>query len=431
MKPEPIHVSRRSFIAQFAALSGTLGFSPHLAMTMYSNSDASGVPPGGRPQPDRGTVSPFTIGVPQATLDDLHERLNRTRWPSAAPVGGWSQGTNIAYLRSLIDYWRDGFDWRRQERRMNNLPQFCTEIDGVRIHFLHIRGRGPNPMPLILTHGWPSTFDEFSRLIPMLTNPGSDSEISFDVVVPSLPGFGFSTPLPPPGPQSIRIASLWAKLMTERLGYKRFCAHGGDIGAGVTNRLAQNHAAVLYGVHVMSLFPPWLGTGSPPLTASESRYRGILNAWGEEEGAYEHLQNTRPQTLAYAMHDSPAGMAAWIVEKLHNWSDCGGNIETRFSKDEVLSGLTLYWATETFASSVRLYYDSVHTPTTIGPATKVDSPTAIALTTELVNKAPREWAERTYTNIQHWTEFPRGGHFMAHEEPELLAADLLSFFGRF
>lgn len=286
-------------------------------------------------------------------------------------------------------------------------------------------------MPLVLTHGWPSSFDEFSKLIPMLTDPGHDSEISFDVVVPSLPGYGFSTPLPPPGPKSVGIAALWAKLMTERLGYKRFCAHGGDIGAGVTNRLGQNHAEVIHGIHVMALLPPWLGVGSAPLTANEQRYQGILDAWGDEEGAYEHLQRTRPQTLAYAMHDSPAGMAAWIVEKLHNWSDCGGDIESRFSKDDVLSGLTLYWATETFASSVRLYYDSAHNPHPISLEKKVAAPTAIALTTEVVNKAPREWAERTYTNIQHWTEFPRGGHFMAHEEPELLAADLRTFFSRF
>jgi pimeloyl-ACP methyl ester carboxylesterase len=317
---------------------------------------------------------------------------------------------------------------------MNALPQYTTEIDGVRIHFVHIRGRGPNPLPLVLTHGWPSSFDEFSRIIPLLTDPGThggEGADSFDVVVPSLPGYGFSKSPPGRTLTTTEIAALWSKLMTERLGYPRFCAHGGDIGAGVTNRLGINHPEVLHGIHVMSVVPPWLGDGARPLTEDERRYQSTLDDWHRNEGAYEHLQCTRPQTLAYGMHDSPTGMAAWIVEKLHNWSDCSGDIRTRFSMDEILTGVSLYWVTESFASSVRLYYDGAHFSPAIGATTRIQAPAGIALTTEVVNQAPREWVERTYDKVQHWTEFSRGGHFMAHEEPELLAADLRLFFRKF
>ncbi|HVU24021.1 MAG TPA: hypothetical protein VHE13_07840, partial [Opitutus sp.] len=234
-----------------------------------------------------------------------------------------------------------------------------------------------------------------------------------------------------PGMTTTRIAALWATLMTERLGYPRFCAHGGDIGAGVTNRLGLHHANVLHGIHVMAVLPPWLGEGAPALTPEEQRYRALIDAWTADEGAYGHQQRTRPQTLAYAMHDSPAGLAAWLVEKYRAWSECDGDIAKRFSPDDVLTMATIYWATETFGSSVRLYYDGAHFSPPIGPATKIHAPAAIALTTEPVDRAPRAWAERSYTNIQHWTEFPRGGHFMAHEEPALLAEDLRRFFRRF
>jgi microsomal epoxide hydrolase len=382
---------------------------------------------------DSEPVAPFRIEVPQAVLDDLRERLARIRWPDD-PTGGWSQGTSMEYLRALVDYWRTGFDWRKQERHLNELPHFQVEVDGSRLHFIHVRGRGPKPLPLVLSHGWPSSFAEFVKIIPLLTDPaatGGDPADAFDVVVPSLPGYGFSARPREPGMTTTRIAKLWANLMTEHLGYPRFCAHGGDIGAGVTNRLGLYHPEVLHGVHVMAVLPPWLGAGAAPLSAGEQRYQTVLDAWEKDEGAYSHLQRTRPQTLAFGMHDSPVGLAAWIVKKLRSWSDCAGNIETRFTKDELLTGTTLYWVTETFGSSVRLYYDSVHFSPTIGPDTKMHVPAAIALTTEEVNRVPRERAERTYANIQQWTEFRRGGHFMAHEEPLLLAEDLRMFFRRF
>ena len=382
----------------------------------------------------RAVPVPFRIEIPRASLDDLRTRLARTRWPDAPTAPGWEQGASLDYLRELIGHWRDGFDWRVHERRLNALPQFKAEVDGIELHFVHVRGRGPRPLPLVLTHGWPSVFTEFEKIIPLLTDPaatGGDPADAFDVVVPSLPGYGFSARPTEPGLTTTRIAALWAKLMTERLGYPRFCAHGGDIGAGVTNRLGLHHPEVLHGIHVMAVLTPWLGAGSVPLTPEETRYQALLDAWETDEGAYGHLQRTRPQTLACGLHDSPAGLAAWIVEKLRSWSECHGDVESRFTKDEILTLVTLYWVTETFGSSVRLYYEGARYSPAITASTKLHAPAAIALTTEAVDRAPRAWAERTYTNIQRWTEFPRGGHFMAAEEPALLADDLRAFFRRF
>jgi pimeloyl-ACP methyl ester carboxylesterase len=424
------HPSMRSAFSFAANQAQGTGHSLHsTAMTASKTATASATP--GDPG---GAVVPFHLEVPQTVLDDLRERLARARWPDAATEPRWEQGTDLDYLRELVDYWRTDFDWRAQERRLNTLPHFKTVIDGLDVHFIHIRGRGSNPLPLVLTHGWPSSFAEFQKIIPLLTDPaatGGDPKDAFDVVVPSLPGYGFSARPRSPGMTTARIAALWARLMTEHLGYSRFCAHGGDIGAGVTNQLGLNHRDVLHGIHVMAVTPPWLGAGSVPLSAEEQEYQALLDAWKWDEGAYSHLQRTRPQTLAYGMHDSPIGLAAWIVEKLRAWSDCYGDIEKRFSKDELLTNILLYWVTETFGSSVRLYYDGTRYAKAAGPETKISTPTAIALTTEAVDRAPRRWAERTYTNIQRWTEFPRGGHFMAAEEPQLLAADLRSYFRQF
>ncbi len=377
---------------------------------------------------------PFRIAVPEAALQDLRDRLARTRWPDPAPAGGWEQGAELGYLRRLAEYWRTQFDWRACEERLNRLPQFIANVDGLDVHFVHVRGQGPKPLPLLLTHGWPSSFLEFEKIIPLLTNPaahGGDAADAFDVIAPSLPGYGFSERPKTTGMTKRRIAGLWAKLMTGHLGYARFGAHGGDIGAGVTSHLGLWHPDRLLGIHVMAVIVPWLGPGSRPLSAAEQQFQARLADWEQDEGGYDHQQRTRPQTLAYGLNDSPAALAAWIIEKWRSWSDCGGEVERAFSRDELLANLCVYWLGETGGSSTRLYFDREHPPWFPDAQTRIEVPTAVALTVEPVEKAPREWAERTYRDIRQWTEFPRGGHFMASEQPQLLAEDLRTFFRSF
>lgn len=375
-------------------------------------------------------VAPFRIAIPQVVLEDLRARLLMTRWPDEVDGAGWDYGTNLAYLRELVEYWQDGFDWRQQEARLNAFAHYRLDVDGLGLHFIHERGRGPNPMPLVLTHGWPSTFYELTRVIPLLTDPGAhggDPAQSFHVVVPSLPGYGFSDRPRRPGLFSGRIADLWARLMG-RLGYERFAAFGGDIGAGVTSRLGLYHPDRLLGIYVLSVLAPYRGPGASPLSEAEQRFVALNERWEDEEGAYSHQQSTRPQTLAYGLNDSPAGLAAWIVEKFRAWGDTSGDVETRFSRDDLLTTVTLYWVTQTINSSMRLYYEYRRHARPLGPEERVRVPSAIGLTTEAVDRAPREWAARTYSNLQRWTEFPRGGHFFALEEPGLLVDELRAFF---
>ena len=270
---------------------------------------------------------PFKINTPQAVLDDLRSRLAATRWPDEVAGAGWDYGANLAYLRELADYWLNQFDWRKQEAALNAFAHYRMDVDGLGIHFIHERGRGPNPTPLILTHGWPSSFFELTKLIPLLTDPGAhggDPAQSFDVVVPSLPGYGFSDASHTPGMLSSRVAELWATLMP-RLGYARFAAFGSDIGAGVTSRLGLYHPERLLGIYVLSVLEPYLGPGTPPLSAAEQAFQALGEAWDRDEGAYSHIQATRPQTLAYGLNDSPIGLAAWIVEKWRAWGDTHGD----------------------------------------------------------------------------------------------------------
>ncbi len=375
-------------------------------------------------------ISPFEAHVPDSVLDDLRERLDRVRWPDELDGAGWTYGSSLAYMRELVAYWRDEFDWRAQERAINRFAHFRASIDGLGIHFIHERGKGPNPLPLILTHGWPGSFFEMYKLIPLLADPashGGDPRDAFDVVVPSLPGYGFSDRPSRPGMTNSATADLWARLMTEGLGYARFAAHGGDIGSGVTARLGLRHPSSLLGIHVTAVSTPYLGPGAPALSEAERAYVALQERWEQEEGAYSHQQHTRPQTLAYGLNDSPVGLAGWIVEKFRAWSDCGGEIERRFSKDELLTNIMVYWATETINSSIRRYAEPREP---IQPGQRITVPCAVALTREEVERAPREWAERTY-NVQRWTDLPSGGHFLALEEPELLAEDLRAFFRQF
>jgi pimeloyl-ACP methyl ester carboxylesterase len=376
------------------------------------------------------SAAPFRIEVPDATLADLRERIARTRWPDEIRESGWEYGTSLHYLRELLAYWADGFDWRVQERRLNSLDHFQASVDGLRLHFVHERGRGPSPMPLLLPHGWPSTFYEYVKLIPHLVDPaahGGDPSDAFDVVVPSLPGCGFSERPRDPGMHKTRMAELFAKLMTETLGYSRFGARAGDIGAGVVTLLALDHPERVIGIHLSDVYRPYLGPGARTFTDAERKFFEEERVWMEREGAYDHVQATKPQTLGYGLADSPAGHAAWIVEKFRSWSDCGGDVERRFTKDELLTNLTIYWATNTINSANRLYYERDQHPRPLGPDDRVNVPTAITMFPADIDHPPREWAERVY-DVRRWTEMPRGGHFAAFEEPELLAKDIREFF---
>ncbi len=378
-------------------------------------------------------IEPFKIHIPEEILTDLQARLKNTRWPDEITGADWEHGANLSYMKDLVTYWKTEFNWRIQEKAFNQFPQFRTKIDGLNIHFIHERGKGPNPLPLILTHGWPSSFVEFSKIIPLLTDPakyGGDPNHSFDVIIPSLPGFGFSDRPTEPGWNIQKIAAVWTKLMTEVLGYSQFCAHGGDWGTSVTARLGFAHAKQVLGIHTTSVTggtPSEPYPGTAPLSQAELEMFGARAKWREKEGAYAHVQSTKPQTLAYALNDSPAGLAAELVEKYRSWSDCNGDIETRFSKDELLTQITLYWSTQTIHSSMRLYAEYHANPWVLGPKERITVPCAVAYFPKEMSLPLREWAERFY-NIQRWTNFSSGGHFAAFEEPMLLANDLRSFF---
>ena len=372
----------------------------------------------------RMDVEPFTIAVADEVLSDLRTRLLDTRWPEAAPGPPWQQGTDLAYLRDLVAYWIDGFDWRARERELNALHHFHATVDGTRIHFVHERAASGDGIPLILTHGWPSSFLELLALVPLLSD-------RFDLVIPSLPGYGFSQRPHRTGVSSRFTAGLWHQLM-RGLGYERYGAHGADWGAAVSTFMALDEPGPMSGVHLANLdSAPYTGPGSRPLSDAERAYVADFQRWLDEERAYGAIQSTRPQTLAYGLNDSPAGLAAWILEKWRLWGDTGGDIESRFSRDFLLTNVTLYWATAAIVTSMRDYFDNRWSPeTAIGPDDFVRVPTAISVFEHnfvAEGDMPREWAERLY-DVRRWTPMPRGGHFPAAEEPELLAADIAAFF---
>ncbi|GAC1353786.1 MAG: epoxide hydrolase [Ktedonobacteraceae bacterium] len=376
------------------------------------------------------SIQPFKVDIPQATLDDLRERLGRTRWPDEIEGADWDYGTNLGYLKELTNYWQHTFDWRKQEAMFNRFAHFRAEVDGLGIHFIHERGKGPNPTPIILTHGWPGSFFEMLKIIPMLTDPesyGGKAEDAFDVVVPSLPGYGFSDRPTQRGMTTSRIADMWTDLMTKELGYQRFAAQGGDWGSGVTEQLAVSHPDVLLGFHLNNIPFIHLFAKVDNLSQDEKTYLAAAGIWQRQEGAYAAIQGSKPQTLGYGLNDSPAGLAGWIVEKFRSWSDCAGDVEKRFTKDELLTTITLYWVTETINSANRLYYERARNATPLSTTGKSNVPAAIARFPQDILPAPREWAERWF-NVQRWTAMPRGGHFAALEEPELLAEDIRTFF---
>ena len=378
----------------------------------------------------------FTIAVPDATLEDLRDRLARTRFPQDFGNSKWEYGTNTAYLKELVEYWRTKYDWRKVEREINSYANYKTEIDGVPIHFIHEPGKGPNPTPLILTHGWPWTFWDLHKVIRPLTDPaafGGDPKDSFDVIVPSLPGYGFSTPLTKTGINYWNTADLWVKLMQDVLGYQKFAAEGGDWGAIITAQLGHKYADRLIGIYVHLLISLELFAGGGP---SPEDYGPGEEGWlernrhfFEQESGYSSIQMTKPQTVASALNDSPAGLAAWIVEKRRTWSDCGGDVERRFSKDDLCTTLTLYWITESYGTSARYYYEAVHNPwkPSHNRTPIVEAPTGVGLFLKEVVLMPRKWADRNY-NIKRWTVMPSGGHFAPMEEPQALVEDIRAFF---
>jgi pimeloyl-ACP methyl ester carboxylesterase len=379
-------------------------------------------------------IEPFAIEVGDEALRELGRRLAATRWPVPAPGAPWEQGTDLAYLQRLVRYWADEYDWRAQERELNGFAHYRAEIDGVRIHFVHERARGGGGIPLILTHGWPSSFVEYLPLVPLLTDPAAHGIAgpAFDVVLPSLPGYGFSErPQRRVGYRD--VARLWHRLMGT-LGYERYGAGGSDFGSGVATFMALDEPEPLLGLHLTNLeISPYTGPGSRPFSDGELAYLEQCDRWDATERAYNAIQSTKPQTLAYGLNDSPAGLAAWIVEKWRAWSDSGGDLEARFSTDFLLTVVSLFWFGETMPTSNRDYFDNRRWQgePRLGPEDRVGVPTAVAhFPHSFVSEGdmPREWAERLY-ELARWTPMPRGGHFAAAEEPRLVAADIAAFFG--
>ena len=371
-------------------------------------------------------VDPFTIQVSEEVLLDLRQRVARTRWPDELPDAGWDYGTNLTYLQHLVRYWNESYDWRAQERLLNTFPQFTTEIDGIYLHFLHVKGKGTQPIPLIISHGWPGSFFEMYKIIGPLTDParfGGDPADSFDVVVPSLPGYGFSGPTNTRGVTVARIAGVFVTLMQE-LGYQRFAAQGGDWGSSISATLARSYPDKLIGIHLnfLLLRSP---TSQEATNEEERRWRERLARFLSDGSGYSRIQGTRPQTLAYGLNDSPVGLAGWIIEKFRAWSDCHGDLESVFTKEELLTNIMIYWVTKTINSSTRLYYETFHQRET-GPG-RVEVPTGVAVFPQEIAMPPQSVAQDYYT-IQRWTEMKAGGHFAALEQPQALVEDIRAFF---
>lgn len=377
------------------------------------------------------TPAPFTLAIPEADLADLKARLARTRLPDEAPGAPWAYGTSLAYMRELIPYWRDAFDWRAQETALNAFPQYRVRLHDIDLHYLHVPGKGPNPTPLLLMHGWPGSVFEFLDIIPRLTDPaafGGNTADAFTVIAPSLPGYGLSFA---PGQKRFSInavADCLAELMTEVLGYRRFAAQGGDWGGFTASCLGTAHAEKLIGIHINFLAirrDPRIVQRENP---EEAQFLDELDHFLKENTGYQWIQGTRPQTLAFALTDSPAGLAAWIAEKFHAWTDNDGTIESAVSRDRMLADISLYWFTGCIGASFWPYYARMHGPWPIPDGRTVDVPTGYCEFPREILSPPRSLAARTYTDIRRWTVMPKGGHFAAMEQPAALAAEVAAFF---
>lgn len=374
------------------------------------------------------TVTPFRIAVSDDVLTDLKSRLRNTRWPEAELVDDWSQGAPLQWIREVCRYWADEYDWRRREAQLNRFAQFTTGIDGLDIHFIHARSPHPDAMPLIITHGWPGSIVEFHKVIEPLVDPvkhGGSAADAFHVVCPSLPGFGFSAKPTTTGWGVGRIASAWATLM-ERLGYGRYGAQGGDWGSAVTTALGAQDAEHCAGIHItlaMSARPNVEGEPTP----EEARALAGIKYYADWDSGYSKQQSTRPQTLGYGLTDSPSGQAGWILEKFWAWTDCDGHLENVLSRDEMLDNVMLYWVTATAASSARLYWESFSPKRR--PQLKVTVPTGVAVFPREIVTPVRKWMAPDFTDIRHWKEMPKGGHFAAFEQPDLFVAEVREYFG--
>lgn len=370
-------------------------------------------------------VTPFHLNVPEEALADLRERLSRTRWPEPATVPGWEQGVPLDRAKALVDHWQHRYDWRRCETALNDIGQFTTHIDGLKLHFLHRRSPNPDALPLIITHGWPGSVVEFMKVIEPLTDPaahGGKAEDAFHVVCPSLPGYGFSE-RPSEGWPVPRIAQAWIALM-KRLGYGRFVAQGGDWGSAVTTAIGASGDPAVAGIHLNMLVIRPTPEDLAGATDQEKASLESLQRYMQDGNGYAKQQATRPQTLGYGLVDSPAGQAMWIYEKFHEWTDCNGEPENALSQDEMLDDIMLYWLTGTGASSARLYWESFRA---FG-GDKVTVPTGYSMFPKEIFHASRRWAERQYPNIIHWNELDRGGHFAAFEQPALFVEELRTAF---
>jgi pimeloyl-ACP methyl ester carboxylesterase len=379
--------------------------------------------------PAQDAIVPFTIHVDDAVLADLNQRLAHTRFPGEIANSDWDYGTNLAYLKELVTYWRDRYDWRAAERRLNQFDQFKTNIDGLDVHFIHQRSKNPNAMPIAITHGWPGSVVEFTKVIGPLTDPaahGGNASDSFHVVAISLPGFGFSGKPTERGYSPERIAGIVAKLMA-RLGYTRYGLQGGDWGSSISRFAAINDASHVAGLHLNFCLagpPPGAKDPNEGVTPAELERSRARQTYFDNERGYFLEQSTKPQTIGYSLDDSPAGLAAWIVEKFRSWSDVDGVVEKKFTKDELLTNIMLYWVTQSGASSARIYYENQRARP---PQKRVEVPTGCAVFPKEISIAPRRWVEAQY-NVTRWTEMPRGGHFAAMEEPDLFVDDVRAFF---
>ncbi len=374
--------------------------------------------------------TPFTLHVPDADIADLRERLARTRFPDASPGEPWAYGTSVDYMRSLVAYWRDGFDWRTAEAKLNAYPQFKQTKDDIDLHYLHVPGKGPNPIPLLLMHGWPGSVFEFVDFIPRLTDPaafGGDPADAFTVVAPSLPGYGLSFR---PGQKRYgveEIAAAMVELMAS-LGYSKFAVQGGDWGGITAGHMASAYADKLIGIHVNLIAVPRDPKALANPDAEQKAFLANLKGWLDEETGYQWIQGTKPQTLSFALTDSPAGLAAWIVEKFRSWTDCGGDVETALTRDQMLANICFYWFTGAIGSSFYPYYFRKRRGWPVSVERPATAPTGYAAFPKEMVRPPRSVAEKTFTNIRRWTVFPRGGHFAAMEQPEALAGDVRAFF---